>query len=107
MLKRRFKTIVGLTLLMFMSIGLTISTLHSHHHIEWNHSVDFVDTGNCLTSDTTVCPICGYLLQTDTPPALQSDEILFTDNQVVVEKDETGTDFWLTDNRGRSPPVLG
>lgn len=107
MLKRRFKIMISLALLMFMSIGLTISTLHSHHHLEWDHPVDFADTGSCLTSDITLCPICGYLLQTDTPAALHSDIIPFTAEATVTEDDETPLKADWIINRGRSPPVLG
>jgi len=49
--------------MLIMSMSLVISTLHSHEHFEWNHPDDFADTGHCLTTDTTLCPISGHLLQ--------------------------------------------
>lgn len=107
MLKRKFKTIISLTLLMFMSIGLTISTLHSHHHLEWNHPTDFVDTGTCLSVDTTNCPITGYIFETEILSASHSGDIFFSVEEIITEKNIQINDGSIVVNLGRSPPVLG
>lgn len=63
MSKRRAKIFCGILLLMLTGIGLTISTLHSHHNLELHNSADFADTGQCLNSDIILCPICGYVIE--------------------------------------------
>lgn len=107
MTKRRLHISVGTFLLMLMSIGLTISTLHSHHNLELHNSADFADTGHCLTSDTTLCPICAHLVQTDVPTqdgvitVFQDVEVL----QFPTLNDESSSPYLL--NSGRSPPFMG
>lgn len=88
-----------------MSITLVFSTLHSHHHIQWEHPSDFADTGNCFTNDTTVCPISGYYFNADLAPSVDaSHELEF--EQFVLE----GHDLIITQNvetliLGRAPPL--
>ncbi|MDZ7715473.1 MAG: hypothetical protein U5J95_04595 [Balneolaceae bacterium] len=90
-----------------MSISLVFSTLHSHHHIQWDHSGDIANTGNCFTKDTTVCPISGYLFQADiTPPTSADSELshltLITEyDRVILEKDIESLVL------GRAPPLVG
>lgn len=88
-----------------MSMGLTISTLHSHHHLEWNHPENFADTGNCITSDTSLCPICGYLLHTDVPAASQSNKIFYHVEEIVLEKLLFTSVCEVETVRGRAPPA--
>lgn len=107
MTKRRLHISLGIFLLMLMSIGLTISTLHSHHNLELHNSADFADTGHCLTSDTTLCPICAHLVQTDVP----SQDLVHTVFQNVEEVQLPAIDYKssspLVINTGRSPPFSG
>lgn len=105
-MKRSLKTKTGLFLLMLTSIGLTISTLHSHHHLEWNHSSGFTDTGHCISKDTTVCPIAGYIFETEVLSASQSGVILFSVKEIVTEKNNPIDDASTVVTRGRSPPAL-
>jgi hypothetical protein len=107
MIKRRFKLFVSLFLVALMGLGLTVSTLHSHHHLEWHQSTDFAETEHCISKDTTVCPISGYIFETEILSTSHSGKIFFS-----VEKIITGKDFQINDYstfiiRGRSPPVLG
>ncbi len=95
-----------MTLLILFSISLTISTLHSHHHFQWDHPQEFADTGHCLTEDVTVCPICGYLLKTDLPSASEDGSVFSASGMLTIE-----ADFFLSSAdgiviKGRSPPVL-
>lgn len=107
MIKRRFKTHISLLLVVLFSIGLSISTLHSHHHLEWNHPPEFADNGGqCITTDDTLCPICAYLSKQDTPSINHSGEISLDVEEIIVEPDFNIIDQTVTVYRGRSPPVL-
>jgi len=105
-MKGKFKAYFSLFLLVLMSIGLTISTLHSHHHLEWSHSSDFVDTGHCLTEDTTVCPISGYIFETDVLSASYFGEAFFKAKEFITDYHIFIDDYSTSINRGRSPPAL-
>ncbi len=104
MLKYRLKIFVGFFLLMLMSIGLTISTLHSHHDLDLHNSTDFADTGQCLTSDTTVCPICAHLIDVETLNYSQSANSLSKVDGNILLVDSNKNSVTLFANRGRSPP---
>lgn len=105
MIKRRVKLYIGLCLLVLMSVGLTISTLHSHHHLNLNHPPDFADTGNCITGDTTLCPISG-IFKITTPPVAHSGKVFFYVDQLIVEDNHCVAHFSLAVNKGRSPPSV-
>lgn len=105
-MKRGLKSKIGLFLLMLTGMGLTISTLHSHHHLEWSHSSDFTDTGHCVSKDTTVCPIVGYIFETEVLSASHSGDIFFSVKEIITEEYlQIGHAFTFA-NRGRSPPAL-
>ncbi|SHE42359.1 hypothetical protein SAMN05443144_101266 [Fodinibius roseus] len=105
-MKRSLQSKIGLFLLMLTSIGLTISTLHSHHHLEWNHSSDFTDTGHCLSKDTAVCPIVGYIFEKEVLSASRSGNIFFSVKEIITEENNTIDDASTVVSRGRSPPAL-
>ncbi|SMO68317.1 hypothetical protein [Fodinibius sediminis] len=105
-MKRDIKFKVGLFLLLLTGIGLTITTLHSHHHLEWNHSSDFTDTGHCISSDTTVCPISGYLFETEILSPSSSADAFFNVENKVSETTHFAVPTYLVVDRGRSPPVI-
>ncbi len=104
-MKRSIRLKVSLFLLVLMSIGLTITTLHSHHHLEWSHPTDFADTGNCLSADTTHCPITGYLFETEVLSDSNSADIFFSVEEIITEKGIQVEDHSTVVNRGRSPPA--
>ena len=105
-MKRRIKLQISLLLLMLTCIGLTISTLHSHHHLEWNHSQDFPDTGHCISVDTTVCPITGYIFETDVLSASNTGTTFFESVELTITNDIHRYDSAIHVDRGRSPPTL-
>jgi hypothetical protein len=87
-------------------MNLIVSTLHSHHHLEWNHPDNFADTGNCITKNAALCPINGYTLQGNTSPVLDAEQH-FNCYSIVVKFDEnsapTNQYFPVL---GRSPPAV-
>ena len=90
--------------LVLISMSLTISTLHSHNHIEWHHPQSHVDTGHCLTVDNTVCPMCAYLLKADVTSEVKVSGY-FNDFELVDFQPEELTASPFQDlYRGRSPP---
>ena len=105
-MKRRIKLQISLLLLVLTGIGLTISTLHSHHHIEWSHAPDSPDTGHCISVDTTVCPITGYIFETDILSDSNSGATLFESAELTITDDIRRYDSAIAVNRGRSPPAL-
>ncbi|MFH5883409.1 hypothetical protein ACG2F4_03785 [Halalkalibaculum sp. DA3122] len=92
-----------------MATGLTISTLHSHHDLEWHHHhpEDFADTGNCISTNTTPCPICGYIFKTDLPSNTSSGIIRFSSEELTIEGYFDPISVFEVVNKGRSPPVFG
>ncbi len=105
MTKRRFIFFGATFLLMLMSIGLTISTLHSHHNLEFHSSSDYANTGQCLTADTTLCPICGHLVQASQAPSV--DGHTYLQPEALVENRDA-PDFAQRNYipvLGRSPPI--
>lgn len=90
-----------------MGIGLTVSTLHSHHHLEWHQSSDVSETEHCISKDTTLCPISGYIFETEVLSSSHSGEIFFSVEEVITETDFQIKDYSTKVYRGRSPPVLG
>lgn len=105
-MKHSLKLKMSLLLLALTSIGLTITTLHSHHHLEWTHTSDFSDTGQCLTIDTTHCPITGYIFETEVLATSHSSDIFFRVEEIVTEQSIQVDDHSTLVHRGRSPPVL-
>ena len=92
--------------MLVVSMNLIVSTLHSHHHLEWNHPENFADTGNCFTKDATLCPICGYVFQGDTSPSLETEHY-FNSYNIVVRFDESSAPVaHYFPVLGRSPPNL-
>lgn len=106
MLKRRLKLVIGLSLLMFMSIGLTISTLHSHHNLDLHNSTEFADTGHCLNADITLCPICAHLLEGNEPHSIKAQNDYVPFNVVVTLDDSAIPSRAFIPVLGRSPPVV-
>lgn len=106
MFKRRFKSHITLFLLMLMSISLTITTLHSHHNLDWHQSPDFADTGHCLTADATVCPICGHLVKADLSPEIQATAYFIPSFDVEDYEAPALSSRIYIPASGRSPPVL-
>ena len=94
-------------MLVVMSISLVFSTLHSHHHIQWDHSGDEANTANCITTDTTVCPISGYLFEADIAPPPFIDHklahitFIAEYNREILQKDIESLVL------GRAPPLVG
>ena len=104
--RRKVHIIFGSLMLIFMSVSLTFSTVHSHHHIQWHHSEDFTDTGNCITSDISICPICGYHIKTDIPnPSVPKAELRL-DSILEGPVDQFLPKTPIRFDEGRSPPAI-
>ncbi|MDZ7659287.1 hypothetical protein [Fodinibius sp.] len=107
MIKRRINISTGLLLIMLLGISLSFSTLHSHHNLELHNSSEFADTGHCITSDDTLCPICAHLIESDLISISESDTAFFkAEKRITFNAEEEHPGSVIT-NRGRSPPVLG
>lgn len=104
--KRRIYIIFSFAIMLVMSMNLVISTLHSHHHFEWNHPDNFADTGQCITVDSTVCPISGHLLKGFTVPSLDVEHH-FNNYYVISESClNISPEQPFIPVLGRSPPSL-
>jgi len=91
--------------LVLVSLSLTVSTLHSHNHIEWHHPKKHVDTGHCLTIDDTVCPICAYLFKADLSPEITAENHLFNYQILDDRPEDLPVKLHHTYLKGRSPPI--
>ena len=106
MKRRKINIVLGVLMLIFMGSSLTFSTLHSHHHIQWHHSGDFTDTGSCITTDISICPICGYHIKNDFPNAADLKTELEFDSKIDTRIDLFVPDTPLRFDEGRSPPAI-
>lgn len=106
MKRKRLHIVLGSLLLLLLGGSLTYSTLHSHHHIQWHQTDDFADTGNCITKDITICPICGYHLKNETPDIGESFNTLQFDGYIYERLELFLTKFSRLTDKGRSPPVF-
>ncbi|MDX1585773.1 MAG: hypothetical protein R3222_03480 [Balneolaceae bacterium] len=104
--RRKVHIILGTLMLLFMGSSLTFSTLHSHHHIQWHHSGDFTDTGNCITADISICPICGYHIKNDIPNSSAPDAELVFETILEDRADLFLPKTPLRFDEGRSPPAV-
>lgn len=85
---------------------MTLFTLHSHHHFQWNHSQKQANTGTNLRVSSSDCPICGYLFGAVAEPLL-SIEHNFTRYHVVQQSETPSIDkAFFTPVLGRSPPLM-
>lgn len=103
---KTLKIYIGSLLALLISLSLTVSTLHSHNHIEWHHPKKHVNTGTCLIVDSTDCPICGYLFHVHVT-APETTEVPIYDTTILVDSSFfliQGPNLYL--HSGRSPPVL-
>lgn len=105
MIRSKVNIVLSSFLLILMSSSLTFSTLHSHHHIQWHQNKDFADTGNCLTKDVTICPICGYHLKNDFPNPNAFTVTLKADGTVVESEVIILSEAPRPVDQGRSPPL--
>lgn len=106
----RFKKLhIGLGALLIVVIGmsLTYSTLHSHHHISWDHPPEMADTGNCFTENETLCPICGYLFEPELPDDTGVEIQLFRTDSIAPLSEKNSPDIFTVRTLGRSPPLIG
>ncbi len=107
MLKRRINISTGFLLILILGISLSFSTLHSHHNLELHNSSEFADTGHCITSDDTVCPICANLIEPEFLSVNESSTPFFKTEGLIIVTDDKVRSGSIISNRGRSPPVLG
>lgn len=106
MVNHKIKLGISLFLLMFMSIGLTVSTLHSHHNLELHNSVEFADTGHCLNADTTLCPICGYVLEGDMSHTVETENLFVPLDIAQTFDDSAIPSRSFIPVLGRAPPLF-
>lgn len=92
---------------MLLGISISFSTLHSHHNLELHNSSEFADTGHCITSDDTLCPICANLIEPDFLSVNESGTTFFKAEKLIILADDNERLGSVIINRGRSPPVLG
>lgn len=105
--QRKLHIVLGAMLASLIGVVLTFSTLHSHHNLDLHNSSEFADTGHCISADTTLCPICAHLVQSE-DVTTSTSAVSFTIVNSVTEftATETSTYFYFP-NKGRSPPILG
>ncbi len=107
MMKYRLKSGVVWSLLMLLSIGLAASTLHSHHDLEFHHdSSNLSDTGHHLTTDSVLCPICGYVLKSFETPDIEGMSFLEPFSIVKSHDVEVRPQRISILVLGRSPPFI-
>ncbi|MBN2732628.1 MAG: hypothetical protein JXR26_09380 [Balneolaceae bacterium] len=107
MFSSRKNNVASWLLLVFIGISITFSTLHSHHHLEWDHTDSHVDTGHCLVDNTNICPICGYLFNANTVERSSQQTPVKITGYVAIFSDSQQRDPFTGQPNGRSPPLLG
>ncbi len=107
MFKRGINISIGILLILLLGISLSFSTLHSHHNLKLHNSSEFADTGHCITSDDTLCPICANLIEGDIPSINEYETTFFRTEEQIIYTDDNKQSRSVVGNRSRSPPVLG
>lgn len=104
----KIKPNIAIRTLLLVLIGTSIifSTLHSHGHMEWEHTDSNVDTENCLTKYTNVCPICGTHFEAsffDISPLSVFQPVT---EIAILQSDSQLIDPFTGRQTGRSPPAI-
>ncbi|MDX1639940.1 MAG: hypothetical protein R3281_18415 [Balneolaceae bacterium] len=103
---RLLKKYLGLFLLVLTSLGMTLSTLHSHHDFQWHKTEQVADTGTSISSDGTACPICGYLFKVDLPLDGNNVSVFFQGRDITTNLTYSFSLGFEITTPGRSPPFL-
>jgi len=106
MCKKKVQKQVCLFLIVLMSVGLIIATLHSHHPFHWNHSKNLADTGSNLSTDAAYCPICGYTFKIYKAPVSQVTQVFKCFLIITTHENNTHSAIFYFPDLGRAPPVL-
>ncbi|HKK46397.1 MAG TPA: hypothetical protein VJ964_12810 [Balneolaceae bacterium] len=106
MFNQRVKKQISLFLLALMSIGLIVTTLHSHHPFHWNLPRHLPNTGNNLATDAAFCPICGYTFKGTNTPVFQVAQVFESFITIPRAEDHIQAAIFYTPDRGRAPPPI-
>ena len=104
---RKIYNSIGWLMLLFISISITFSTLHSHHHLELDHTDSHVNTGHCLVDDTNTCPVCGFLFNADVAGQQNQIKTEKPGGFVAIFSESQLKDPFTGQRTGRSPPANG
>ncbi len=104
--RRSLYTVLSFAIMLVVGMSLVISTLHSHHHLKWNHPNDFADTGHCITTNTTLCPICGYIVKGSTTTVLDVNTNFSELDITIKPQTNTTAKLFSFPVLGRSPPYV-
>ena|GEM_PF-4451257 len=90
--------------IVLLSTSMTLFTLHSHHHIQWNHPQKQAQTGTTITIDSSTCPISGYLFGAQFEPIFHLEHH-FVHYQLIQQTDtQIISKAFFAPVSGRSPP---
>lgn len=94
-------------LLILIGTSISFTTLHSHHHLKWDHVKSHADTGHCLVENSNLCPIDGYLFGAQTVEPQSHSTIITWVGYVVTISD--GVHYTAPTGRptDRAPPYFG
>lgn len=73
---RRLYSYLNAIFIVLISMSMVISTLHSHHDIQWNSTKEHANTVHNITVDTARCPVCGYLFNANPVPVVSFNQTL-------------------------------
>jgi len=104
MFKLKIKKRISLFLLFLMSLGLIITTLHSHHPFHWNHPQHLANTGSNLSTDSAYCPICGYTMKGNIAPVFQVEQVFKCIHLIISPEDHSFVVTFYIPDLGRAPP---
>ena len=99
-------TILGWLMLVFIGTSMTFSTLHSHHHIKWDQTQPFANTGHSFTDNSTLCPICGYLFNANIGGSSPTAQLEYTSEFISFFSSSQQIAPFSGQLNGRSPPAL-
>ncbi|MGK7369342.1 MAG: hypothetical protein ACNS64_03940 [Candidatus Halalkalibacterium sp. M3_1C_030] len=104
---RRLYSYLNSIFIVLISMSMTISTLHSHHNIQWNSAQNHANTSHNITVDSAQCPVCGYLFNADPSPVVFFKQVLAESSLVQVPGSLTFLPSSFSPVLGRSPPASG
>lgn len=104
---RKYIRHIILSITLLLGLGLSLSTVHFHGQLTWDSHNDSMQVEHSLTANSSLCPICAYLVSSDgiTSFSIERAEIsisIVPDYESVQHVTDT-----FTHRHSRAPPFFG
>ncbi|MDX1619196.1 MAG: hypothetical protein R3224_10460, partial [Balneolaceae bacterium] len=88
---------------LLISMSLGFSTVHNHEYLQYS-SDDRQAVEHTITTDSSLCPICGYLFHADRTPDRTARTLMRVDTLLPISAAAIFDNDLVLCNRMRGPP---